>query len=776
MSTSRNNSANGQFSMEGLESRQMFAAVPGTLDPSFGVGGKFSLRIPQSPGTARLLFAEDVAVQADGKTIVAATFVAPNGGGQADFALVRLNFDGTLDKTFGPENRGFVIQHLGEAGQRGGVSSVAIQQDGKIVVAGFAVRGRIGPDTQDIAVARFLSNGQLDRSFDNDGMRFIEFGDSHANDIAIQKDGKIVVVGTKGELFPNFDEDFAVARLNSNGSLDSSFDKDGKKTIGLGELDEAHSVVIEENGKIIIAGESGEFTDSQIALVRLKADGSADTTFGSGGTVRTRLSGIDESQAKDVLLQPGGKILVLAEIDQNFAKKVITPQMGLVRYDFRGQLDTTFGGAGQGVVISKFGGIQFPDEIISSPRGGGGLIASSYTDGKFTLTSFTPNGVIDSAFGNNGRTETDFGADGTAGSGGIAIGPNQHRIVMVGGDVLKTARYFDHEANVVSLIPFDGSAREGGADNAVFTVTRSERLPVPTRVFFNLSGSAINNLDYTTNLTRVFERPPLLQIGTGPVIPRLPAPGDAFIDIPAGANAMPVNLSALKDAGLEGVEIASFSIAPNAAYSLGQVGRTDVAINDGTSVFVNFQAPGPVPTSPLSYVGDFGQAFGNRGNGLSYGWDADNTANVRTRNNPGSPDARFDTLALLQKDGANRKWEIAVPNGMYSVQLDVGDPSFTDSVYKLNLENKLAISGTPGGNIRWFEGSFNVLVSDGRLTLSNAAGAINNKVAFIHIVPAAPGAVEGPTSPVISASLVTPPTIKTAAPVVAARIFSDVRI
>jgi hypothetical protein len=178
---------------------------------------------------------------------------------------------------------------------------------------------------------------------------------------------------------------------------------------------------------------------------------------------------------------------------------------------------------------------------------------------------------------------------------------------------------------------------------------------------------------------------------------------------------------------------------------VGQVGRTDVAIRDRTSVFVNFQAPGPVPASPLQYVADVGQVFGNRGNGLSYGWDADNTANARTRNNPASPDARFDSMIKMQ-DGVNRTWEMAVPNGMYSVQLDAGDPDFTDSIFRLNLEGKLALEGTPGGDVRWFERSFNVLVTDGRLTLSNAAGSVNNKIAFLHITPAAPGALAGPTT------------------------------
>ena len=101
MKPARESAASHRCVLETLESRQMLASVPGTLDPSFGVGGKFTLRIPQSGSPARVLFAEDVAVQPDGKTIVAATFVAPGGSGQADFALVRLNYEAaTLEPTY----------------------------------------------------------------------------------------------------------------------------------------------------------------------------------------------------------------------------------------------------------------------------------------------------------------------------------------------------------------------------------------------------------------------------------------------------------------------------------------------------------------------------------------------------------------------------------------------------------------------------------------------------------------------------------------------------
>jgi hypothetical protein len=106
----------------------------------------------------------------------------------------------------------------------------------------------------------------------------------------------------------------------------------------------------------------------------------------------------------------------------------------------------------------------------------------------------------------------------------------------------------------------------------------------------------------------------------------------------------------------------------------------------------------------------------------------------------------YDTFNHMQKPGGGSKWEIAVPNGMYQVKLAAGDPEQIDSVHSMNLENVPALQGTPAGNVRWFERTVNVLVSDGRLTLSNGAGASNNKVAFIEIRAAAPGAQAGPVT------------------------------
>lgn len=152
------------------------------------------------------------------------------------------------------------------------------------------------------------------------------------------------------------------------------------------------------------------------------------------------------------------------------------------------------------------------------------------------------------------------------------------------------------------------------------------------------------------------------------------------------------------------------------------------------TIAVNFQTPSS--QTPPGYLADSGAVFGDRGNGQSYGWNASATSLSRDRNNPNSPDQRYDTLIHTQLYGT-RVWEIAVPNGQYSVHLVAGDPSFIDSIYKYNVEGVLTVSGTPTSNSHFIEGTMTVTVNDGKLTVSNAAGSKNNKIDFIEITPVA---------------------------------------
>ncbi len=147
---------------------------------------------------------------------------------------------------------------------------------------------------------------------------------------------------------------------------------------------------------------------------------------------------------------------------------------------------------------------------------------------------------------------------------------------------------------------------------------------------------------------------------------------------------------------------------------------------------INFQPAGaPVPAG---YLADTGAVFGLRTGGERFGWNADNAAQTRDRNAANSPDQRYDTLTHLQKPGnPNAVWEVSVPNGTYTVRIVAGDAANFDSVFRLNVEGAPVLSGTPTSATRWLEGTANVAVSDGRLTITNGAGASNNKICFVEI-------------------------------------------
>jgi len=147
-------------------------------------------------------------------------------------------------------------------------------------------------------------------------------------------------------------------------------------------------------------------------------------------------------------------------------------------------------------------------------------------------------------------------------------------------------------------------------------------------------------------------------------------------------------------------------------------------------VKVNFQAPAPLVAG---YLPDYGQIFGPRTNGYSYGWNVDNTGNSRYRNAANSFDLRYDTLNHMQKPGGGTVWEIGVPNGIYQARLVSGDATASDSNYQIAVEGLLLVSGTPTSEAPWIEGIGTVTVTDGRLTVSNAGGSVNNKICFIEL-------------------------------------------
>ena len=254
----------------------------GLLDSSFGNGGIVTTSFP---GQGSYAFA--VALQADGKIIAAGTdFVnfTNDDSSNTDFALARYNPDGTPDTTFSAD--GQVTTDFD--GFNDDVFSILVQPDGKLVAVGSA---KNPANFYDFAAARYLSNGTIDTTFAVAGKVRTDFGDHNfdqARSAVLQPDGKIVAAGfaiSQNGLVQNF----AVARYNSNGILDTSFSTDGLTQIDFGSCcQSANKVLLQRDGKIIAVGYANtESSDSDFLLARLNPSGSSDTTFGVAGKVRT---------------------------------------------------------------------------------------------------------------------------------------------------------------------------------------------------------------------------------------------------------------------------------------------------------------------------------------------------------------------------------------------------------------------------------------------------------------------------------------------------------
>jgi hypothetical protein len=164
--------------------------------------------------------------------------------------------------------------------------------------------------------------------------------------------------------------------------------------------------------------------------------------------------------------------------------------------------------------------------------------------------------------------------------------------------------------------------------------------------------------------------------------------------------------------------------------------QSGITVNAATlSLFhINFTNSTTDPDNYAGYTDDIGLAYGPRGGGLSFGWNLDNTVNARDRNSSSAPDERYETLNQMQKsNNPNASWKIAVPNGTYTVHLVSGDPSFTNSAYQVNVNGVLTVSGTPTNSNRWIAGTVSITVTNGFITVTNAAGSKNNKVDYIDI-------------------------------------------
>jgi uncharacterized delta-60 repeat protein len=300
--------------------------VDGSLDSTFGSSGKV---MTDFGGTSDIGYG--VALQPDGRIVVVGQGSA---GANLDFAIARYNTNGNPDLSFSGDGK--LLTNM--AGGNETAHAVAIQPDGKILVAGG---GEVGGGA-DFMLARYNSDGSPDVGFSGDGVAFADFGGGgdFGYGVALQPDGKIIVAGRGGQT-SNYD--FALVRFNANGTPDASFGTSGKVLTDFGSgLDRANAVALQPDGKIVVVGESLSIgSDFDVAVARYNANGSLDSTFSSDGKVTIDFShGTDYGEA--VSIQPDGKIIVAGS-----ASNGANMDAALLRFNSDGTLDTSFSADGK---------------------------------------------------------------------------------------------------------------------------------------------------------------------------------------------------------------------------------------------------------------------------------------------------------------------------------------------------------------------------------------------------------------------------------------------
>jgi uncharacterized delta-60 repeat protein len=312
---------------------------------------------------------------------------------------------GSLDDTLAGDGR--VTTGLGSPEE--GAIAVAVQPDGKLVVLGLSGDNAV--------LVRYTAAGAPDTTFDRDGVRF--FAGIEPADVAVQPDGKIVVAGSAES--PDFDEDFALARFDADGTFDAAFGDDGIAADdgSFNGNDHAHGLALQPDGKIVVVGSTDQESEGGEALVaRFNGDGTADGSFG-GADGRAVLFLGNHSSASAVSIQTNGKIVLAGEAWMETTGR----RAAVARLNGAGRLDDSFGGDGR--VRTGFG--EFAAVAVQSD---GRIVAAGSSAGDFAVARYTRRGRLDRTFSDDGRQRTDF-AGGDDAAEGLVIQANG-RVVLAG--------------------------------------------------------------------------------------------------------------------------------------------------------------------------------------------------------------------------------------------------------------------------------------------------------------------------------------------------------
>ncbi len=418
-------------------------ALPGDLDSSFGTAGAVTTNFGWS---GYLSAGRALLRQPDGKLVIAGR------GWNSDpcFALARYDADGSLDPSFGDNGRVLTVFGAEDfsSGYDAGVYGLVQQSDGKLVAAGRAENEYYGVD---IALARYNTDGSLDHTFGSAGRVRMSFtGYDYIAAIALQLDGKVVVAG-----YSMSDDglDILLARFQSDGSLDPTFGIGGRSVFDLGGADHGHALVIQSDGKLVVAGVRDELSASSILLARYTTVGLLDASFGNGGVATTAIGAGTWSEAAALVQQSDGKFVAVGHTATSSRT-----DFAVLRFEADGSMDAGFGIGG--IAITSLADSSAAYDVLQQPDGR--LVAAGYASfggganevHDFAAVRYNPDGTLDVSFGAAGIATTDV----------VAPNDEAHALIqqpdgaLVLGGVASTGQF----SQAFALVRYDSA---GGLDS-----------------------------------------------------------------------------------------------------------------------------------------------------------------------------------------------------------------------------------------------------------------------------------------------------------------------
>ena len=334
--------------------------------------------------------ATDVALQADGRVVVVGP-VHTDGTIVSDFGIVRFTAGGKRDTTFSTNGK----RRVDLDDRYDQAVAVALQPDGRIVV--------VGTSGGEVTILRLMPDGALDDSFSDDGHRSIDAGEfATVGDVTIQEDARIVIVGSDGP-------DIAVARLDPDGALDDGFGDGGiVHTDVAGYGDAATAVIVDAGGNVVAGGWAMVSPEQRtdFAVVRYLPDGSPDPGFGLDGVATTDFRSWEDS-VTELAVDASGAILAAGQASDEPGWADQASDVGIARYLADGSLDPGFGDAG--IATTDFGS-YFDQAHGLAVQADGRIVVSShrYSDGMRTaaVTRYESDGELDATFGDGGIADT----------------------------------------------------------------------------------------------------------------------------------------------------------------------------------------------------------------------------------------------------------------------------------------------------------------------------------------------------------------------------------